>query len=155
MAKLEIADQLEKEWQKVKQPNQKVRGVKKCQKIRIFFSEIVMFASRVARRPLMFVVQSNKKSNFRMMSTERFTKTHEWVRLDENTKTAKIGITDYAQHKLGEAVYVQLPEIKGTFHKGEVVAAIESVKVIFFGKSWVFIVGVFLFSFLVFFSECI
>ncbi|HJZ17027.1 MAG TPA: glycine cleavage system protein H, partial [Stellaceae bacterium] len=43
------------------------------------------------------------------MSLLRFTKDHEWVRLDGDL--AVVGITDYAQSQLGDVVYVELPEI--------------------------------------------
>jgi glycine cleavage system H protein len=39
----------------------------------------------------------------------RYTKTHEWVKIDGNK--AKIGITDFAQHEITDVVHVELPEI--------------------------------------------
>ncbi len=60
------------------------------------------------------------------MSTIRYTKDHEWVRLDGDT--AAIGITDYAQSQLGDVVYVELPEIGRTLAKGGEAAVVESVK---------------------------
>jgi len=55
-----------------------------------------------------------------------YTKTHEWVKLDGSL--AIIGITDYAQKKLHEIVYVDLPEIGVKVSKGDKIAEIESVK---------------------------
>src|SRR5215510_6657522 len=43
------------------------------------------------------------------MATERFTKDHEWVRIDGGIAT--VGITDHAQQQLGDVVFVELPEV--------------------------------------------
>jgi glycine cleavage system H protein len=61
------------------------------------------------------------------MSTLRFNKDHEWVRLDASE--AVIGITDYAQAQLGEVVHVDLPQVGLRVEQGKEIAAIESVKV--------------------------
>jgi len=60
------------------------------------------------------------------MSTVRFTRDHEWVRLDGDL--AIVGITDYAQSQLGDVVYVELPEIGRRVEKGKEAAVVESVK---------------------------
>ncbi|MBV8132296.1 MAG: glycine cleavage system protein GcvH [Alphaproteobacteria bacterium] len=60
------------------------------------------------------------------MSTFRFTRDHEWVRLDGDL--AIVGITDYAQSQLGDVVYVELPEIGHRVEKGKEAAVVESVK---------------------------
>ena len=60
------------------------------------------------------------------MSTFRFTRDHEWVRLDGDL--AIVGITDYAQLQLGDVVYVELPEIGHRVAKGTEAAVVESVK---------------------------
>jgi glycine cleavage system H protein len=60
------------------------------------------------------------------MSTLRFTKDHEWVRLDGDL--AVVGITDYAQSQLGDVVYVELPEIGRRVEQGKEAAVVESVK---------------------------
>ncbi len=60
------------------------------------------------------------------MSETRFTKDHEWVRLDASVAT--IGITDHAQQALGDIVYVDLPEAGRTVDVGEPCAVVESVK---------------------------
>ena len=51
---------------------------------------------------------------------------HEWVKVEE--EKAYIGITDYAQHALGEIVYVELPELDEKFEAGDVFSVVESVK---------------------------
>lgn len=60
------------------------------------------------------------------MSTVRFTKDHEWIRLDGDVAT--VGITDYAQQQLGDVVYVDLPEVGMTLAKNGEAAVVESVK---------------------------
>src|SRR6476661_4092799 len=61
------------------------------------------------------------------MALLRFTKDHEWVRLDGDL--AVVGITDYAQSQLGDVVYVELPEIGRQVEKGKEAAVVEPVKV--------------------------
>lgn len=60
------------------------------------------------------------------MVTERFTKDHEWVRLDGGIAT--VGITGYAQQQLGDVVFVELPEVGRRVAASEAVAVVESVK---------------------------
>lgn len=55
-----------------------------------------------------------------------YTNTHEWVRLEDGF--AYVGITDYAQHSLGEVVFVELPEEETQVTVGSEISAIESVK---------------------------
>ena len=56
----------------------------------------------------------------------QYTKTHEWIRKDDEYIT--IGITDHAQTMLGDLVYVELPEVEMNFDSGQECAVIESVK---------------------------
>ncbi|HZH45197.1 MAG TPA: glycine cleavage system protein GcvH [Roseococcus sp.] len=56
----------------------------------------------------------------------KFTKDHEWVRMDGETAT--IGITDHAQNALGDVVFVDLPEPGRVVTAGEAIAVVESVK---------------------------
>ena len=58
----------------------------------------------------------------------KYMKTHEWARIEGDTAT--IGITDYAQHQLGDIVYVELPEIGRTLEKESSAGEIESVKAV-------------------------
>jgi glycine cleavage system H protein len=60
------------------------------------------------------------------MSTVRFTKDHEWIRLDGDVAT--VGITNHAQEQLGDVVFVELPEVGKTLAQGEEAAVVESVK---------------------------
>lgn len=58
----------------------------------------------------------------------RYLESHEWV--DITGKTAKIGISDFAQEELGDIVYVELPEVGDTVSCGESFATVESVKAV-------------------------
>ena len=62
-----------------------------------------------------------------MIPQERkYTKDHEWVLIDGETAT--VGITDYAQHSLGDIVFVELPAVGDTIEAGGRLAVVESVK---------------------------
>ena len=58
----------------------------------------------------------------------RYSKDHEWVSVDGATAT--IGITDYAQHSLGDVVYIDLPRVGDTFGAHEAFGSVESVKAV-------------------------
>ena len=60
------------------------------------------------------------------MSELRFTKDHEWIRLEGGVAT--VGITDHAQNALGDVVFVDLPEAGRDVAEGEACAVVESVK---------------------------
>ena len=56
----------------------------------------------------------------------KYTKSHEWVRISEDTAT--VGVTDHAQAELTDVVFVELPESGRQVRAGEAVAVVESVK---------------------------
>ena len=56
----------------------------------------------------------------------KFTKDHEWVKVENGIAT--IGISQYAADALGELVFVELPEISSNFNKGDSFAVVESSK---------------------------
>ena len=56
----------------------------------------------------------------------KYSKDHEWVKVEGNLAT--IGITDFAQHSLGDIVYIELPELGDTIGKDETFGVVESVK---------------------------
>jgi len=58
----------------------------------------------------------------------KYTKDHEWIRLDGGEAT--VGITDFAQRQLGDVVFVELPDVGRTLKQGEVFGTIESVKAV-------------------------
>ena len=60
------------------------------------------------------------------MSMLRFTKDHEWIRVDRDEAT--VGITDFAQDQLGDIVRVELPRLGSHLEKGKNAVVIESVK---------------------------
>ncbi len=58
----------------------------------------------------------------------KYTKDHEWVRVDGDT--GAIGITNFAQLQLGDVVYVDLPEVGAQLSAGQTFGTIESVKAV-------------------------
>ena len=58
----------------------------------------------------------------------RYTKEHEWIDLQGDTGT--IGITDYAQHELGDVVFVELPKVGAKLTAGKPLGTVESVKAV-------------------------
>jgi glycine cleavage system H protein len=58
----------------------------------------------------------------------KYTKEHEWVKLDGDIVV--VGITDFAQHELGDIVFVELPALGRKFAKGETFGVAESVKTV-------------------------
>ncbi len=60
------------------------------------------------------------------MATERFTKDHEWIRVEG--AIGPVGITRHAPDQLGDVVFVELPEVGRKAGKGDAVAVVESVK---------------------------
>ncbi len=60
----------------------------------------------------------------------RYTKDHEWIRVLEDGKTALIGITDFAQHELGDIVYVEIQPVGTELRKGDPLGTVEAVKTV-------------------------
>jgi len=60
------------------------------------------------------------------MAETRYTKDHEYIRIEGDTGT--VGITDYAQGQLGDVVFVELPSLGKALAKGGEAAVVESVK---------------------------
>ena len=58
----------------------------------------------------------------------KYTKDHEWVRIEGDTAT--VGITDFAQDQLGDIVFVELPQTGDKLAKGDVFGTVESVKAV-------------------------
>ena len=58
----------------------------------------------------------------------RYSKDHEWVGVDGDV--ASIGITDHAQHSLGDVVYIDMPRVGDTFGAHEAFGSVESVKAV-------------------------
>ncbi|HCL69052.1 MAG TPA: glycine cleavage system protein GcvH [Gammaproteobacteria bacterium] len=58
--------------------------------------------------------------------TVKYTREHEWIRIEDDTAT--VGITFYAQEQLGDVVFVELPEADTAADQGAEVAVVESVK---------------------------
>lgn len=60
------------------------------------------------------------------MAIERYTKDHEWIRVQDGVGI--VGITDHAQQQLGDIVFVEVPEPGRQAKQGDAVAVVESVK---------------------------
>lgn len=58
----------------------------------------------------------------------RYTQEHEWVKIEGNK--VRVGITDFAQHELGDIVFVELPEVGDTVTLNEPFGSVESVKTV-------------------------
>jgi len=58
----------------------------------------------------------------------KYTKEHEWIKVEGNK--GRVGITDYAQHQLGDVVYVELPKPGAFVKKMEPFGVVESVKAV-------------------------
>jgi glycine cleavage system H protein len=58
----------------------------------------------------------------------RYSKEHEWIKVEGNVGT--IGITDYAQHSLGDVVFVELPPVGRVLKAHEQFGVVESVKTV-------------------------
>ncbi len=61
-------------------------------------------------------------------SDYRYTKEHEWIQVNGDAGT--VGITDYAQHELGDVVFVELPKVGAKFQAGQAFGTVESVKAV-------------------------
>ena len=62
----------------------------------------------------------------KVLDDRKYADSHEWVKLDGDVAT--IGISDYAQHALGNIVYVDMPETGDEVNQGDDFGAVESVK---------------------------
>jgi len=58
----------------------------------------------------------------------KYTKTHEWAYRDEDEDFITVGVTHHAQQRLGDIVFIELPEVGIRVHEGEEFGVIESVK---------------------------
>lgn len=69
-----------------------------------------------------------KTRNMNFPATLKYTKDHEWIKLEGNIAT--IGITDFAQHELGDIVYVDINTVGKTLAAEEVFGTVEAVKTV-------------------------
>lgn len=60
----------------------------------------------------------------------RYTKDHEWLRVSDDGKTATIGITEFAQHELGDIVFVELEPVGSEVDQEGVFGTVEAVKTV-------------------------
>lgn len=66
------------------------------------------------------------EETMKLLEDLKYAESHEWVRVEENK--AYVGITDYAQDKLGDIVYVEVPEVGTVVEAGDQFIVLESVK---------------------------
>jgi glycine cleavage system H protein len=59
----------------------------------------------------------------------KFTKSHEWIQFFPETKTARVGISNYAQQQLGEIIHVEFPSVGKQLQAKDSASVIESVKI--------------------------
>jgi glycine cleavage system H protein len=68
----------------------------------------------------------------RIVSELKFTKEHEWIRIEKEEEEEKglaiVGISDFAQEQLGDIVSIELPKAGGIFRQGQTIAIVDSVK---------------------------
>jgi len=74
------------------------------------------------------LLASLKKSKMKIPSELKYTKDHEWVRIEGDT--AVVGITDFAQGELGDIVYVEVETLDETMNREEVFGTVEAVKTV-------------------------
>ena len=60
----------------------------------------------------------------------KYTQDHEWVQIDEDGKTALVGITDFAQQELGDIVYIEIETLGEEISSGEIFGTVEAVKTV-------------------------
>jgi glycine cleavage system H protein len=68
------------------------------------------------------------EDKMKVLDDLRYTESHEWVKVDGNV--AFIGISDFAQHELGDIVHVELPEVNEKVIAGEPLGNLEAVKTV-------------------------
>mmetsp|Transcript_3610 Transcript_3610/g.9702 ORF Transcript_3610/g.9702 Transcript_3610/m.9702 type:complete len:162 (-) Transcript_3610:60-545(-) len=90
------------------------------------FAGLVRGAS--CRMPLAPRAFAPTQAAFRSFSAVKYTKSHEWVKMEGNVGT--VGISDFAQNALGEVVYCDLPSEGATFKAKETLCTLESVKAV-------------------------
>ncbi len=59
-----------------------------------------------------------------------YTKNHEWVRVEDDSRVITVGITDYAQAELGDIIFVELEPVDEAYGKDEVFGSVEAVKAV-------------------------
>ena len=64
----------------------------------------------------------------KILENLKYTKDHEWIRVEGNE--AYVGVTDFAQHELGDIVFVDVPSVGETLDKEETFGSIEAVKTV-------------------------
>lgn len=74
------------------------------------------------------MLKTNQTDNMNIPAELKYTKDHEWVKIEGDTAT--VGITDFAQKELGDIVYVEVETLDQTLDKDEVFGTVEAVKTV-------------------------
>jgi len=74
------------------------------------------------------LLKQNKLTTMNIPAELKYTKDHEWVKIEGDTAT--VGITDFAQKELGDIVYVEVETLDQTLEKDEVFGTVEAVKTV-------------------------
>lgn len=74
------------------------------------------------------MLKQNKLTTMNIPAELKYTKDHEWVKIEGDTAT--VGITDFAQKELGDIVYVEVETLDQTLEKDEVFGTVEAVKTV-------------------------
>ena len=80
------------------------------------------------RKASQILLKANRKEKMTYPASYRYTTQHEWIDVKDNVGT--IGITDYAQHELGDVVFVELPKPGAKVEAGKTFGSVESVKAV-------------------------
>lgn len=86
----------------------------------------VQSKNKTLRHPIFYV----EKVDMEIPEDLRYTREHEWVRLDPKQNIATIGVTEYATEKMGDVVHVDLPEEGADVASEEPFGNVESVKAV-------------------------
>jgi glycine cleavage system H protein len=82
---------------------------------------------RIAQRKQWCIHRAvTKEGKMKVLEGLYYTNEHEWLKVEG--ETAYVGITDFAQHALGDIAYIELPEVGAEFAAGDVFGVVESVK---------------------------
>jgi len=70
----------------------------------------------------------NKYANTKLFSTFKYTKTHEYIKINKDNCVGQVGISKYAADTIGDVIFVEMPNIADILSKNEVLTVLESTK---------------------------
>jgi len=72
----------------------------------------------------------SRYNNFKLFSTFKYTKTHEYIKINKDTNYAQVGISKFAAENIGEVVFVEMPKKNDVFQENETFAILETIKAV-------------------------